>query len=207
MFTGIIECVGSVVDLHTKKSNLHITINSTIAEELQIDQSVSHNGVCLTVVDILLRDESYMVTAIDETLKRSNLGDLCINDSINLERSMLVNGRLDGHLVQGHVDQVAVCTHVEDKGGSWIFTFNHNSPEGDYLLVDKGSVCVNGVSLTVLDVLPGFFSVAIIPYTYKYTNFNRIREGSKVNIEFDIIGKYVSKLMRGQMSNKTLSIG
>lgn len=193
MFTGIIECMGSVVDLYTKKTNLYLTIHAEIAEELEIDQSVSHNGVCLTVIDVLLRDESYMVTVIDETLKKSNLGDLCINDSINLERSMLVNGRLDGHLVQGHVDQVAICTNVIDQNGSWLFTFGYEN-DVDHLIVEKGSVCVNGVSLTVIDAKPGSFSVGIIPYTYKYTNFNRIREGAKVNIEFDIIGKYIERL-------------
>ena len=194
MFTGIVECMGSVVDIKKSAGNLYLTIQAPITEELQIDQSVSHNGVCLTITDILLREESYLVTAIDETLKKSNLGNLAIHDQINLERSMLMNGRLDGHLVQGHVDQVAVCTRVEDLSGSWIFTFAY--PRAfDHLVVEKGSVCVNGVSLTVVQALPGSFSVAIIPYTMEHTNFNHIREGSGVNIEFDIIGKYVARLM------------
>jgi riboflavin synthase len=199
MFTGIIESMGSVVDLGSNNSNLNITIHSPITEELQIDQSISHNGVCLTVVDILLKEESYMVTAVQETLQKSNLGSLCINDLINLERSVLVNGRLDGHIVQGHVDQVALCTGVEDLNGSWKYTFSY-SREQEHLVVEKGSICVNGVSLTVVDAKPGSFSVAIIPYTYKYTNFNRIREGSSVNIEFDIIGKYVANMMKGMMA-------
>jgi riboflavin synthase len=194
MFTGIIECTGTVVDLTPSKGNLNITIHSRLTEELQIDQSISHNGICMTVVDVLLRDDSYMVTAIDETLKKTNLGDLCINDQVNLERSMLVNGRLDGHIVQGHVDQVAVCTRVEDMDGSWIYTFEFNE-ESDNLIVEKGSICVNGVSLTVVKAQTGLFSVAIIPYTWQYTNFNRIREKSKVNIEFDIIGKYVARML------------
>jgi len=199
MFTGIIESMGSVVDLGSSNSNLNITIHSPITEELQIDQSISHNGVCLTVVDILLKEESYMVTAVQETLQKSNLGGLCINDLINLERSVLVNGRLDGHIVQGHVDQVALCTGVEDLNGSWKYTFSYGR-EHENLVVEKGSICVNGVSLTVVNALPGSFSVAIIPYTYKYTNFNRIREGSTVNIEFDIIGKYVANMMKGMLA-------
>lgn len=190
--------MGSVVDLHTKRSNLYLTIHSEITEELEIDQSISHNGVCLTVVDVLLRDESYMVTVIDETLKKTNLGDLCINDQVNLERSMLVNGRLDGHLVQGHVDHVATCTDVKDLDGSWIYTFGYAN-DSNHLIVPKGSICVNGVSLTVIDADPGSFTVGIIPYTHKYTNFNRIREGSKVNLEFDIIGKYITRLFNQRM--------
>ena len=194
MFTGIIECTGSVVDLTPSKTNLNITIHSRLTEELQIDQSISHNGICLTVVDVLLREESYMVTAIGETLEKTNLRDLCINDQVNLERSMLVNGRLDGHIVQGHVDQVAVCASVDDQDGSWLYGFEYEEKDG-CLLVDKGSVCVNGVSLTVVKSLPGFFTVAVIPYTWQYTNFNRIRQGSRVNIEYDIIGKYVAKMV------------
>lgn len=195
MFTGIIECIGSIVDLHQKKTNLNLVINAPVTEELRIDQSVSHNGVCLTVVDILLLEESFMVTAVDETLKKTTLGNLCIGDMVNLERSMLVNGRLDGHIVQGHVDQIGTCMNVEDQNGSWLFTFSYD-PAFRHLIVEKGSICVNGVSLTAFNTKPGFFSVAIIPYTYKYTNFNSIKEGSYVNLEFDIIGKYVKNLMQ-----------
>lgn len=200
MFTGIIECMGSVVDLHKKNSNLQLTIHAPIVEELQIDQSIAHNGVCLTVVDILLREESYMVTVIDETLQKSNLGSVAINEMINLERSMLVNGRLDGHLVQGHVDLVAMCTNVEDLNGSWAYTFEYPG-DNSHLVVDKGSICVNGVSLTVVKAMKNSFSVCLIPYTWKYTNFNRIREGSLVNIEFDIIGKYVARIMQGKSTS------
>ena len=200
MFTGIIECMGSVVDLSRKKSNLHVTIHAPFTDELQVDQSVCHNGVCLTVEDILLREDAYMVTVIEETLAKTNLGDLAVNDSVNLERSMLVNGRLDGHIVQGHVDLVATCTSVEDREGSWLYTFDYPGDD-QHLVVDKGSICVNGVSLTVVKSMAHAFSVAISPYTWKYTNFNRIREGSRVNIEFDIIGKYVSKMMKGEYSS------
>lgn len=200
MFTGIIECLGSLVDIRQKDSNLHLTIHAPFTEELQVDQSIAHNGVCLTVEDILPREESYMVTVISETLKKTNLGGLVLNDAINLERSMLVNGRLDGHIVQGHADLVATCTQVEDANGSWLYTFEYPGDDS-HLVVNQGSICVNGVSLTVVKALPRAFSVAIIPYTRKYTNFNRIHEGSPVNIEFDIIGKYVAKMMNKEYSS------
>lgn len=193
MFSGIIESIGKVVDLKKEKGNLHISVQSSFTNELKIDQSIAHNGACLTVVSI--QDEVYVVTAIDETLQKTNLGSLKINDLINLERCMKLGDRLDGHIVQGHVDQVATCVSVEEANGSWIYTFNYDSKTNN-ITVEKGSICVNGVSLTVVNSQDAAFSVCIIPYTYEHTNFKHIQQGSVVNLEFDILGKYIHKLMK-----------
>jgi riboflavin synthase len=190
MFTGIIESLGTVVAVTPEAGNVDISIRSGINHELKIDQSVAHNGVCLTVVSI--SGDVYRVIAISETLSRTNLGDLKPGDIVNLERSMVVNGRLDGHLVQGHVDVTGVCASVEESAGSWIFRFTYPS-RYDGLVVEKGSICINGVSLTVAGTGTGWLSVAIIPYTFENTNFSRIKPGSVVNLEFDILGKYVLK--------------
>jgi riboflavin synthase len=196
MFSGIVEEAGVVKGLVKEGDNLHIMVKCSFVNELKIDQSVAHNGVCLTVVK--LGDDSYTVTAIKETLMRSNLGALKEGDLVNLERSMCMNGRLDGHIVQGHVDTTAVCTSVTDENGSHVFTFKYDVPaelkRKGYITVDKGSVTVNGVSLTVCEPTDDTFSVAIIPYTFENTNFCRIKPGTLVNLEFDIIGKYVSRL-------------
>lgn len=191
MFTGIIETVGEITDLHEEKGNLHLTIRSVISPDLKIDQSVAHNGVCLTVVGT--QNDRHTVTAVQETLEKSNLGQLNVGDLINLERCMLMNGRLDGHIVQGHVDQTATCISVSETNGSWFYTFSYERGKNN-VTVEKGSVTVNGVSLTVVNSKDTEFSVAIIPYTHEHTNFKHITEGSIVNLEFDIIGKYVAKL-------------
>lgn len=198
MFTGIIESLGRVKNIEKDRSNIHFTIESVISPELSIDQSLSHDGVCLTVVAV--EAGCHKVTAIEETLRRSRLGEWTVNALVNLERCMPINGRLDGHLVQGHVDDVAECLSVEDRDGSWYYTFRYQ-PTLEHLLVDKGSVCVNGVSLTVVAPEDDRFSVAIIPYTWEHTNFQQLQAGSRVNIEFDIIGKYVAAMSRFQ-SNK-----
>jgi riboflavin synthase len=195
MFSGIVEAAAPVVFLEKDQDNLHITMDCPFADELKIDQSISHNGVCLTVVRIAGRQ--YTVTAIKETLLKSNLGLLKPGDKVNLERSMLMNGRLDGHIVQGHVDQTAVCTQVMEEKGSWYFRFEYDPSLGN-ITVEKGSVSVNGVSLTVVNSQDKSFEVAIIPYTYENTNFHQIKTGTVVNLEFDIIGKYISKLIRQQ---------
>lgn len=192
MFTGIIETLGTVSQLQKEQSNLHITITSLIAKELKIDQSVAHNGVCLTVVSV--NGDQHVVTAIDETLRKSNIGNVKVGDLVNLERCMQMNGRLDGHIVQGHVDQTAVCINLEEADGSWIYTFEYDASKGN-VTVEKGSVCVNGISLTVVNSGVNTFSVAIIPYTYEHTNLQNIKPGDTVNLEFDIIGKYVAKMM------------
>ena len=192
MFTGIIETLGKVTQLKREQGNLHISVLSQIANKLKIDQSVAHNGVCLTVVEI--NNDTHLVTAIDETLQKSNIGNLQVGDFINLERCMQMNGRLDGHIVQGHVDQTAVCINVEETNGSWVYTFEYDSTKGN-VTVEKGSVCVNGISLTVVNSKDNSFSVAIIPYTYEHTNLQQVQVGNKVNLEFDIIGKYVAKMM------------
>ena len=192
MFTGIIETLGKVTQLKREQGNLHISVLSQIANELKIDQSVAHNGVCLTVVEI--NNNTHLVTAIDETLQKSNIGNLEVGDFINLERCMQMNGRLDGHIVQGHVDQTAVCINVEETNGSWVYTFEYDATKGN-VTVEKGSVCVNGISLTVVNSKDNSFSVAIIPYTYEHTNLQQVQIGNKVNLEFDIIGKYVAKMM------------
>ena len=192
MFTGIIESQGLVTEIQKEGSNVHFTIASSLSDELKIDQSVSHNGVCLTVV--ALAPGKHTVTAIEETLLRSNLGQLQVGNTVNLERAMISNGRLDGHIVQGHVDATATCTGVETLEGSWYFHFRYRlSPE--HLLVDKGSICVNGVSLTVVSPKEDTFSVAIIPYTYEHTNFKALKPGDRVNLEFDIIGKYIARYL------------
>ena len=196
MFSGIVEEAATVRRLQREGGNLHLTLECSFTKELKIDQSVAHNGVCLTVVNIT--DNLYTVTAVAETLQRSNLGDLQVGSLVNLERSMLMNGRLDGHIVQGHVDQTAQCVNLREADGSWYFTFRYQFDKAKaaqgYMTVEKGSVCVNGVSLTVVDSRHDGFSVAIIPYTYEHTNFNQIKVGTRVNIEFDIIGKYVSRI-------------
>lgn len=190
MFTGIIESLGTVQHIRKEGSNVHFSIASNISSELKIDQSVSHNGVCLTVVEV--QDGVHVVTAIEETLKRSNLDQWQVGSLINLERAMISNGRLDGHIVQGHVDSTGVCTKVDDRDGSWNFQFRYN-PTEEHLLVDKGSICVNGVSLTVVSPVDDLFSVSIIPYTYAHTTFQSILEGDGVNLEFDVIGKYIAR--------------
>ena len=196
MFSGIVEEFATVVNIKKDRENIDFTMRCSFTNELKIDQSVSHNGVCLTVVGI--HDDTYVVTAMKETLDRSNLGTLCIGDKVNIERSMLMNGRLDGHIVQGHVDQTAECLSVEDANGSKYFTFKYayskEMARKGYFTVDKGSVTVNGVSLTVCNPTEDSFQVAIIPYTLEHTNFCDIKVGSRVNIEFDILGKYISRL-------------
>lgn len=191
MFTGIIEDLGVVKALETDKDNLHITIKSTITPELKIDQSVAHNGVCLTVVSI--QNDEYIVTAIKETLDKTNLNNLKIEGIVNLERAMKLGARLDGHIVQGHVDQTGICTNVSEENGSWSYTFNYN-PELNNVTIEKGSVTINGVSLTVVNSKEHEFSVAIIPYTYEHTTFKSLKKGDAVNLEFDVIGKYVKRL-------------
>lgn len=193
MFSGIIEAIGTVAGLRREKENLHITVRSPFTGELKIDQSIAHNGACLTVINI--SDDVYTVTAISETLSKTNLGTLKEGDRINLERCLRLGDRLDGHIVQGHVDQTAVCTGVEEQQGSWIFSFRYNASKGN-VTVEKGSVCVNGVSLTVVDSADDSFSVAIIPYTYEHTNFSALKKGDTVNLEFDIVGKYVARLVQ-----------
>jgi len=190
MFTGIIESMAKVNAIKKEGSNIHLTLKTEIAQELKIDQSVAHNGVCLTVVEIA--DDFYTVTAIEETLKKSNLGQLEVGDLVNLERSMKSDGHLDGHIVQGHVDTVGQCEEIQMLDGSWYFKFSFPK-KSQYLLVDKGSICVNGVSLTVVDPTEEDFKVAIIPFTYEHTNFQQIRVGDQVNLEFDIIGKYLAR--------------
>ena len=198
MFSGIVEEFATVKALVKEQGNVHLTLTCSFVDELKIDQSVSHNGVCLTVVDI--KDGCYTVTAMQETLLRSNLGELKVGDKVNVERSMIMNGRLDGHIVQGHVDQTAECVEVRDADGSWYYTFKYKKDDvmaaKGYLTVDKGSVCVNGVSLTVCEPTDDSFTVAIIPYTYEHTNFHTIEVGTKVNIEFDIIGKYIARIFK-----------
>ena len=198
MFSGIVEEAAKVVNLRKDNGNLHITMQCSFVDELKIDQSVAHNGVCLTVVEI--KEGTYTVTAIQETLERSNLGKLKIGVLVNIERSMLMNGRLDGHIVQGHVDQTAICKEIKEVEGSRYYTFEYKYDEKmakqGYLTVEKGSVCVNGVSLTVCNAKTNSFQVAIIPFTYEQTNFHTIKAGTEVNIEFDIIGKYVSRIMQ-----------
>ena len=196
MFSGIVEEFATIVAIKKDRENVDFTLKCSFVDELKIDQSVAHNGVCLTVVKI--ENGSYVVTAMKETLDRSNLGDLKVGDKVNVERSMMMNGRLDGHIVQGHVDQTAVCTAKEDQQGSYTFTFQYECDKEmarrGYIIVDKGSVTVNGVSLTVCNPTDNSFQVNIIPYTYDNTNFHAIEVGTKVNIEFDIIGKYIARI-------------
>ena len=193
MFSGIVEDIAQVVSIEMEQNNMHITLACTFVNELTIDQSIAHNGVCLTVVR--KTDTTYTVTAIKETLIKSNLGRLKVGDKVNLERSMLLNDHLDGHIVQGHVDQIATCISVKEADGSWYYTFSYNPSSGN-LTVEKGSIAVNGVSLTVVHSQINSFQVAIIPYTYQNTNFHQIIPGSIVNLEFDIIGKYVKRILQ-----------
>lgn len=192
MFTGIIETLGKVTALEPKGGNLDITIATSLSQVLKIDQSIAHNGVCLTVVR--LTDTSYTVTAIAETLKKTNLGALVVNDSVNLERAMVLGSRLDGHIVQGHVDQTGKCTGIREEDGSWIFSFTYDAAKGNPT-IEKGSITIDGTSLTVVNSGRNTFDVAIIPYTYEHTRFNTYKKGTVVNLEFDVIGKYVAKLM------------
>lgn len=198
MFSGIIEEYAEVVKIVREKENLHLTLKCSFVDELKVDQSVSHNGVCLTVINI--EDGTYTVTAMKETIERSNIGLLKEGDKVNVERSMMMNGRLDGHIVQGHVDQTAMCVAIDDADGSWYYTFRYKfdkeMAKHGYFTVDKGSVAVNGVSLTVCNPTEDSFQVAIIPYTYEHTNFHTLKVGSVANIEFDIIGKYLSRMMQ-----------
>lgn len=191
MFTGIIEALGKVKKLEKEGTNLHITMETRLTDELKIDQSVAHNGVCLTVVN--LNEREYTVTAIEETLDKTTLGSLKIDDVINIERAMKLGARLDGHIVQGHVDQTAICTSIGEHDGSWTYTFEY-SPKLSNVTIEKGSITINGVSLTVVDSKINTFSVAIIPYTYEHTNFKTLNVGDAVNLEFDVIGKYVKRL-------------
>ena len=193
MFTGIIEAIGKVTSLENHKGNLELWITSPISSELKIDQSVSHNGVCLTVVE--LQEGKHRVTAIDETLSKTNLADLQVGDTINLERCMPANGRFDGHIVQGHVDQTGDCISVMEQNGSWLFEFKYK-PNLQNIIVEKGSICINGISLTAFDAVDDTFKVAIIPYTFDNTNIHTVKPGTLVNLEFDIVGKYVAKLMK-----------
>jgi riboflavin synthase len=197
MFTGIIEGLGEVVKIDSEGSNLNFSICSNISSELKIDQSVSHNGVCLTVVELF--DSGHVVTAIDETLSKSNLSQLKVGDMVNLERSMLADGRFDGHIVQGHVDQVGKCTGITESEGSWLYRFEYDSiSTGGNITVEKGSICVNGTSLTCFESKIDGFTVAIIPYTFQNTNFKELKIGDIVNLEFDVIGKYVQKVLGAQ---------
>ena len=197
MFTGIIETCGLLTDISPERGNLHFTIESEISPELKIDQSVSHNGVCLTVINV--NGSKHVVTAIEETLLKSNLDSLRVGDFLNLERCMQMNGRLDGHIVQGHVDQTAICIDVRELSGSWEYTFDYDPAAGN-VTVEKGSICVNGISLTVINSLENSFSVAIIPYTFEHTNMQYLKNGDTVNLEFDIIGKYVARLIESRKS-------
>jgi riboflavin synthase len=192
MFTGIIEELGEVIELKTDKENLHITVSSDISKKLKIDQSLAHNGVCLTVVE--LGEDSHTITAIKETIDKSNIGELNLGSKVNLERAMKLGSRLDGHIVQGHVDQIGICTKVDVLEGSWVYTFSYDSSYNN-LTIEKGSITINGVSLTVVDSKENRFSVAIIPYTHEYTNFHQIKINDSVNLEFDVIGKYVARLL------------
>ena len=191
MFTGIVEEIGKISDLKKSGSNLDISVEAKMTPELKIDQSVSHNGICLTVVSV--EDNTYTITAVNETLQKTNLGSLKVGDPVNLERGMKLGARLDGHIVQGHVDQTAICKTIAEADGSWHFTFEYD-PEIGNITIEKGSITVNGVSLTVVDSKKNEFSVAIIPYTYEHTTFKTLKKGDTVNLEFDVIGKYVKRI-------------
>ncbi|PTM03107.1 MAG: riboflavin synthase [Bacteroidetes bacterium] len=192
MFTGIIESMGQLEALRAEGTNLHLTFSSAFTDELKIDQSLAHNGVCLTVIAI--DGKNYTVTAIDETLKRSNLGHLKVGNQVNLERCMSANGRFDGHIVQGHVDTMGTCQSVQEKDGSWEFKIQYPK-NPNHITVEKGSITINGVSLTVVDSEDDWFSVAIIPYTYEHTSFRNLKPGDSVNLEFDVVGKYVARIL------------
>ncbi|MFT5862786.1 MAG: riboflavin synthase [Flavobacteriales bacterium] len=194
MFTGIIEDLGNVIAVDQDQENVHFTLRSALTSQLKIDQSLAHNGVCLTVV--ALGNNTYTVTAIQETLVKTNLNQLSVGDIVNLERAMILGARLDGHIVQGHVDQTGVCTSVEDENGSWRYTFTYDTTLGN-VTIEKGSITINGVSLTVVDSFEGGFSVAIIPYTFEHTGFKNFKKGTEVNLEFDVIGKYVKRITAG----------
>lgn len=194
MFTGIIESIGIVKNIQTEGDNIHISVESELTKELKVDQSMAHNGTCLTVVNI--DGNTYTVTAIKETLEKTNLGEFEIGTKINLERAMIMGARLDGHIVQGHVDQTATCSKIVEEDGSWVYTFTYDSIHQDNITIEKGSITVNGVSLTVVNSKENEFSVAIIPYTYEHTNFHQFKIGTKVNLEFDVIGKYVARLLK-----------
>lgn len=191
MFTGIIEDLGQIVSIEKEGNNIHFSVKSALTKELKIDQSVAHNGVCLTVINI--NDDIYTVTAIKETLAKTNLGDLTIGSLVNLERAMAASSRFDGHIVQGHVDQTGICKSIKEENGSWMFTITHEAK--DHITVEKGSITINGVSLTVVDSQRTQFSVCIIPYTFEHTTFKNLQSGNTVNLEFDIIGKYVERLL------------
>ncbi|MFL0297446.1 riboflavin synthase [Aquirufa novilacunae] len=193
MFTGIVEAMGSLVKQEEKETNVEFWFTSPFTQELKVDQSLAHNGVCLTVVEI--QGDQYRVTAIDETLQKTNLGDLQIGQKVNLERCMAANARFDGHIVQGHVDLTGVCTEIVDQNGSWEYRFSYPKSSG-HVTVEKGSICVNGTSLTVVDSQDDSFTVCIIPYTYEHTVFHQLKIGDRVNLEFDILGKYIKKLMQ-----------
>lgn len=197
MFTGIVEGLGKIQEIKSEGSNRHFRLTCPFQSELKVDQSVSHNGVCLTVTH--LGDNGYWVTAIDETLQKTNLGFLQVGESVNLERCMPANGRFDGHVVQGHVDQTGVCTSIKDQNGSWLIGFSYDQSKGN-ITVSKGSICVNGVSLTVVDSGEGYFSVAIIPYTWEHTAFRFLQPQMEVNLEFDIVGKYIQKMISGYLT-------
>ncbi|PWJ54511.1 riboflavin synthase [Dyadobacter jejuensis] len=197
MFTGIVEATGLVENIVNQGSNVQFTIQSAIASTFKVDQSISHNGVCLTVV--ACDGDRYQVTAVEETLLKTNLRDLKTGDLVNLERCMPANGRFDGHIVQGHVDQVGTCRHIAQRDGSWLFDFSFDEAQGN-VTVEKGSICINGVSLTVFNSQPGSFRVTIIPYTYEFTNFAGLRVGDSVNLEFDILGKYIKRILTGYQS-------
>jgi riboflavin synthase len=192
MFTGIIESIGTVTRIVSEGTNKHFLFESSISNEFKIDQSVSHNGVCLTVTKVI--GNKHWTTAIDETLQKSNLNDLKEGDKVNVERCMIANGRFDGHIVQGHVDQVGICKSVKEVGGSWLFDFEYDPQQGN-ITVEKGSISVNGISLTCFNSITNGFTVAIIPYTYENTNFHQIKQGSSINLEFDIIGKYIKRIL------------
>jgi riboflavin synthase len=198
MFSGIVEEIAEIITLRKEKENLHITLTCSFVNDLKIDQSVSHNGVCLTVVEV--NDNTYTVTAIQETLDKSNLGLLKVGSKVNVERSMKPEAFLDGHIVQGHVDQTAICTAIDEADGSWYFSFEYDANKGN-ITVEKGSVSVNGVSLTVVNSKESSFQVAIIPYTYQITNFHTFEQGTIVNLEFDILGKYIQKIMANYLKN------
>lgn len=200
MFSGIVEEAGIITNIKQEGENVHFSIACSFVNELHIDQSIAHNGVCLTVVD--KTDKDYTVTAIKETMDKTSLGHLSINDKVNLERSMKADGRIDGHFVQGHVDQTAICTDIQQEEGSWYFTFEYNPTQSDYITVEKGSISVDGISLTVVNSQKNSFQVAIIPYTYEITNFHQIQTGTTVNLEFDIIGKYISKIVKEELDNR-----
>jgi riboflavin synthase len=196
MFTGIVETTAEVIEIIPQNSNLTFRLCSELANELKIDQSVSHNGVCLTVIGI--ENNTYAVTAVDETLQKTNLANWQVGTKVNIERCMPANGRFDGHIVQGHIDQTAVCTNVQDMGGSWLYDFEYDETQGN-ITVEKGSICINGVSLTVFNSKSNGFRVTIIPYTYEHTNFNQLKRGNIVNLEFDILGKYMQKILQNQI--------